>query len=354
MFLALKEIQRSPLRFGLIAAITALLSFLMVMLTGLTLGLARQNTAAFDSWNMAGISLSSDADGQLRASALTEAEVDQLTHGVSTRTAVVGYSPVRLTSDSRQIQATFIGVNSQEFIAQGLHLTSGRLPEKTDEIVVDSDQQDQAQVHVGDQLGVVDSAKKFTVVGFVKDAKMNVGPVVYGTLEGWKTLRELPASIVASGVAFTGETPTSIAGVQSWDINAFRHKIPGYDAQNQTFITLISILAFVSLIINGVFLYILMIQKIPMIAVLKAQGISSKVLGRSAIFQSVAISLISILAALGAAALVSMLLPSGIPVSFHWPLIGTLCAGLLGISVVGSLVPLRQIRRVDPSALIGA
>lgn len=48
MFLALKEIKHEKLRYGLIIAMIAMISYLIFILTSLALSLAQENTAAID------------------------------------------------------------------------------------------------------------------------------------------------------------------------------------------------------------------------------------------------------------------------------------------------------------------
>ena len=71
MYLAIKEIKREKLRYGMIIAMIALISWLIFILTGLAQGLGNQNTAAIDSWNFKSIALNKDADVNLRQSLIT-------------------------------------------------------------------------------------------------------------------------------------------------------------------------------------------------------------------------------------------------------------------------------------------
>lgn len=50
MFLAIKEIRHEKLRYSLIVAVISLISFLIFILSALSLGLANENTAAITSW----------------------------------------------------------------------------------------------------------------------------------------------------------------------------------------------------------------------------------------------------------------------------------------------------------------
>ena len=54
MFLALRDLRFATGRFALMGCVVALISLLLVMLSGLTGGLAHQNTAALDSFDKTG------------------------------------------------------------------------------------------------------------------------------------------------------------------------------------------------------------------------------------------------------------------------------------------------------------
>ncbi len=50
MFLALNEMKHEKVHYGLIVTMVTLIAYLIFMLLGLMLGLAKENTAAVDSW----------------------------------------------------------------------------------------------------------------------------------------------------------------------------------------------------------------------------------------------------------------------------------------------------------------
>ena len=90
MFLALKELKKEKLRSGLIIAMIVLISYLIFILTSLALGLARENTAAINSWGAQRIALNSTANTDLRQSFLTKEQVGTL----SKKEAVIGETSV--------------------------------------------------------------------------------------------------------------------------------------------------------------------------------------------------------------------------------------------------------------------
>jgi putative ABC transport system permease protein len=61
MFLAIREIKKEKLRYGLILTVVVLISYLIFILSALALGLATANTAAVDSWQSKSFVMAKDA-----------------------------------------------------------------------------------------------------------------------------------------------------------------------------------------------------------------------------------------------------------------------------------------------------
>ena len=78
MFLAIKEMLHEKLRYSLIVALIFLVSYLLIILTGLATGLANLNKAAINEWDASSIVLNSDSEGRLQQSFLSQDQVASL------------------------------------------------------------------------------------------------------------------------------------------------------------------------------------------------------------------------------------------------------------------------------------
>ena len=120
-----------------------------------------------------------------------------------------------------------------------------------------------------------------------------------------------------------------------------------------TFELMIGFLFVISLIVIAVFLYILTIQKMPNYAVLRAQGIPTKTLVGATISQSVILTFVGTLIAWIVMYLMTLVLPAAVPLNFApWIMISGF-AGMLIMGVIGGLIPIRSILKVDPAQAIG-
>lgn len=184
MFLALKEIKHAKFRYALITLMIMMISYLVFILMGMMLGLADENKAAINSWGTQTVFLNKNANGSLSASMVTK---DQLPAGdLNNHEALVGQVPVVVTRVGHHHQlkenAQVIGLDRQQFIAKDkIKLVAGHQAKGAYQVVVDEDLQAKGY-RIGDRVRLNSSQQKYQIVGFAKDAKLNVAPVIYTTL----------------------------------------------------------------------------------------------------------------------------------------------------------------------------
>jgi len=352
MFLATKEIKREKLRYGLIILMIFLISYLIFILSALATGLASENTQALESWGAQKVVLNKNANVSMSQSLLTKSDLknDALTKDE----ALVGQIPVVVKNSKRpQISAQFIGIKKKQFIYHDQELITGRRAKKNYEVTVDQAFKTKGY-KLGDKLALNGSTKKYRIVGFVKNAKINIAPIIYGTLQSWKKLRQgMPTLRASAIISRNPDYKYNYQNSKTYPINQFIKKLPGYTAQNMTFELMIGFLYVISLIIIAVFLYILTMQKLHNYAVMRAQGIPSSTLVKATISQAVILVLAGLIIGLIATLITVRVLPAAVPISFTPKIILTGTIGLLVTAIIGSLIPVRSILKVDPAQAIG-
>lgn len=352
MFLALKEIKHEKLRYGLIIAMIALISYLIFILTSLALGLAQENTAAIDSWKIKSVVLNKDSDTNLRQSLLTTEQVNKLTknknNAVIAETIVVAKA-----TDKEKQSASFIGLEKEQFINRDLKISSGRKFTNNHEVVVD-DSFKQKGYKLGDYLTLNSDSTKYKIVGFTHNAKINISPIIYGTTTTWQNLRGMGSNFGGSAIVskknLIKNTDTSL---KLYTVEEVINKLPGYSAQNSTFIFMIGFLMIISLIIIAVFLYIITIQKIGNYAVLRAQGSPAKLLVNATFSQSLLLTIIGLAISLILTAATALSIPASVPMAFNINFMTIVSIGLIFMAILGSLIPVRIVLKVDPVSVIG-
>lgn len=347
MFLAIKEMKHEKLHYGLITAMIVLISYLMFFLMGMMLGLQNENDAAIKGWGTETVFLNKNSNDNLSQSLITK---DQLPTSNSKQTALVGQAPVVMKAKGASKESVqFIGLDDHQFIAQDkLDLTSGRKATKSNEIVVDEGLKKKGY-HLGELVTLNSQSQKYKIVGFVKDAKLNVASIVYGNLATWRQLRGLNDQAVASGIFSDQQlNKSAYPELQHYTANQYINKLPGYSAQNNTFTFMIAFLMVISLIVIAVFLYILTMQKISHYAVLRAQGIPARHLILATVTQSVILMVAGVLGGIILTLVTKIAVPMSVPLIMNWPLVSLMALALVVLGMVGSLLPVRMILKIDP------
>ena len=106
-------------------------------------------------------------------------------------------------------------------------------------------------------------------------------------------------------------------------------------------------------IIIAIFLYVLTIQKVSMFGVLKAQGISSAFLARSVVAQTFILSVIGVLIGFGLTAITGVALPAAVPISIDYVTLVFYALIFVAVAILGGLVSVRTIVKIDPLKAIG-
>ena len=198
MFLALKEIKYEKLRYGLITLMIFLISYLIFMLSSLAVGLASQNTQAVNSWQTKSVVLNDNANVSLSQSLLTKADLKDFKK--TSNDSFVGLVPIVVKEKKRQtISAQFVGLKKDEYIYKDLELVSGRKARHNNEIAVDQIMWDRGY-RLGDKVTLNGSDQKYKIVGFLKNAKINIAPIAYGTMATWRNYVQWPQMLKLLGL----------------------------------------------------------------------------------------------------------------------------------------------------------
>ena len=353
MYLALKEIRHEKLRYGLIIAMVTLIAYLIFILTSLAFGLAGENTQAINSWDAKSVVLNKDSNINLSQSTITnvQAKNDKLT----AKESLIGSTPVVAKYKGKEkISGQFVGINNSQFIYKELKVSSGHKAHGNHQIVVDEKFKDDGY-QLGDKLTLNSFDDKYEIVGFTKNAKLNISPVIYGSLPTWKYLRGMNNVPVAGSaiVSRNAKYNAHNSHLKTYSMNEFINKLPGYSAQNATFGFMIGFLMIISLVIIAVFLYILTMQALPTYAVLRAQGIPARALVTTITSQSLILMTSGIILGGLLAAATGSLIPVGVPMAFNIPVLTWISIGLMIMGVIGAAIPAQKIATVDPVSVIG-
>lgn len=356
MFLAIKEIIHSKLRYGLVIGLMFLIAYLVFFLTGLAYGLALDNRTAVDKWDADYILLSEESNSNLSMSMLPRKELEEVE---ANKKALLAQTPGVVTKEGTEegekITVSFFGINKDEFIMP--NIIEGEAFKSDAETVADISIKEEYGIDIGDSIKLSGNKKVFKIVGFTENAKFNVSPVLYISIPAYQEVRfektDVTENARLSGVVVKGDVGSFPENMDNISISNFINELPGYNAQVLTFGFMIGFLIVIAAIVIGIFIYVLTMQKINIFGVMKAHGISSAFIAKSIIAQTFILAVIGILLGLGGTYLTSVFLPSTVPFQSNPVFLGGISLLMLVVAILAAFFSVRAIVKIDPLRAIG-
>ncbi len=365
MYIAIKELKKEKLRFGMILSVIVLISYLVYFLSSLAYGLSELNKTAIDHWNAGGVIVSEASNKNLYASVIdVEDVIDLESENVEFLTISNANAKV---NGSESTSLVFMGYENTDSVIIP-KLVEGKLAQDDFEVMVSSNIRDEFEVEVGDLIIISNTKREFTVTGFTEDSNYNTVPVVYANKE---MVSEMMMNYDTSSTqndansTATPNMPNRISFIlvkdrsqidlsnlddelRYIDIDTLIEALPGYTAQILTFGLMIISLAVIVSIIMGIFMYILTMQKKAIFAVLKIQGYQNKTIISSIVFQIILLVIIGLTIGFGLNQLTVVNLSSKVPLLLNVELIIYVSIFILFTSILGGLFSAYSVLKIDP------
>ncbi|WP_446665842.1 ABC transporter permease [Flexivirga sp. B27] len=354
MFLAIRDLWWAKGRFALMAGAIALITLLVVMLSGLTEGLGRQSTSAITSLDADQIAMEHPAPGEtlsMSTSRITKTALDKARKQEGVEAAdPIGISSTRVTIGETPAPATVFGVDVDAAVApEGL---------SAHDTVIGSDLAKDRSVAVGDSITV--NGTKLRVARIVDDASFSHLPVVWVSRTVWSStggsaMGEGSVVALQTTKGFSAETFDSATGLVAKSRADSLSAIGSYSAENGSLTMIRVLLIAISALVIGAFFTVWTVQREGDLAVLKAIGARTGYLLRDALGQALLTLLIGggigTLAAFG----LGMLAAGQVPVVIEVGTVLVPFALMVLVGLLGATAALRRVVTVDPmTALAGA
>lgn len=362
--LGLLELRRRRLQFALIGLVVTLISYLVAMINGLGLGLNVLAGSALRNFDADAIAYSDTADLSVIRSELSQEAVDAILAAPDVREgAPLGYVAANVKASDGSIEsAAFLGYDpgtiAEPRVVAGRTLSS----QERGEMLADREFLRLFGYKVGDTVTVSLrlNQESFRIVGVVEEGYFFFQPAVYILRSDWRSLRygETSAAPEASIVLLKGEGLPGRRGpgYEIVDKDTAFANIEGVAGQQSTVSALRAFGYLIGALVIGVFFYVLTLQKVPHIGVLKALGASNAYVFRQLLLQVLTIAVVGILVALPLAVLTGnaiQRLPNPVPIAFNGRVLLTTAAFLLVASLVGAAFSARRILGTDPIIALG-
>lgn len=345
MFLAWRELKKNKLRYGLVSLIMILLSFLVIMITGLANGLSYDNASFIKKSNFETFAIHSDAEKKILRSQLADEKVEKLTKDDQNIPFHLNLFTLQKEKDEKKVDVAILA--SPKNASLQTEITEGKAAKTTgNEIVVD-EKLKQKGISLHDTLIEPNSKQEFKVVGFTKNASFSHAGIVFMSEEKWEEIA-FPNQKQYNAVAMKSKPTSSDSSFEIVEKKDIMQNIPGYKEEQGTLLMIVGFLLTISVLLITVFFYVITLQKTKEIGVLKAIGTNGSYLGKSLIVQSILISVFAFAISWGLLALVQQILPASMPFLIENQTIAIYGVAFIVISIVGTLISLIPILKTNP------
>lgn len=397
MFLALRDIVSARGRFSLISFVVGLITVLLVMLTGLTGGLAKHNTSALEalaperyvftseepSFQESQVTTSDvqewqelvDADSQvtplgtaqtrLEAGSAMGVAVLGLPAGTKVPAPVVsgvGAAGTEIAGATAAGAAAETEVEADSAASQEVQETQEAVVAE-DGIVVSQEIVAEAGVQPGEtvEIGGVEQP----VRAVVEDEHYSHQPVVWASTQVWQQISRAHDDVV--GTVLAVDTRDRHAGAlrdEEWKdaenqtgdsaatVEDSFSGLAAYQSE-QASLQLIQVLLYaISALVTVAFLSVWTIQRSRDLSVLRALGASPGYVWKDALGQAAVVVGIGVVLGAGVGWAAGVWAGGSVPFDLQWTTIVVPAAGIWVLGMCGALVATRRVKKIDPASAL--
>ncbi|MDK8536666.1 ABC transporter permease [Corynebacterium propinquum] len=397
MFLALRDIVSARGRFSLISFVVGLITVLLVMLTGLTGGLAKHNTSALEALAPERYVFTSDGPS-FQESQVTTSDVQEWQELVDDGSQVIplGTAQTRLEAGSAMGVAVLglpAGAKVPAPVISGVGAAgteiagataAGAAPEAEaeadsaasletqeaqeavvaeDGIVVSHEIVAEAGVQPGEtvEIGGVEQS----VSAVVADEHYSHQPVVWASTQVWQQIARAHDDVV--GTVLAVNTQDRQAGALSDDEwsdaeNQTGHSVATVEdsfsglaayQSEQASLQLIQVLLYaISALVTVAFLSVWTIQRSRDLSVLRALGASPGYVWKDALGQAAVVVGIGVVLGAGVGLAAGVWAGSSVPFDLQWTTVVVPAVGIWVLGMCGALVATRRVKKIDPASAL--
>lgn len=387
MFLALRDIVSARGRFSLISFVVGLITVLLVMLTGLTGGLAKHNTSALEalaperyvftsenpSFQESQVTTSDvqewqelvDADSQVIPLGTVQTRLEA---GSAMGVAVLGLPagtkvPAPVVSAAGAAGTEIAGATAAGAAPEADSVASQEAVVAEDGIVVSHEIVAEAGVQPGEtvEIGGVEQP----VRAVVADEHYSHQPVVWASTQVWQQISRAHDDVV--GTVLAVDTRDRHAGAlrdEEWQqaenqtgdsaatVEDSFSGLAAYQSE-QASLQLIQVLLYaISALVTVAFLSVWTIQRSRDLSVLRALGASPGYVWKDALGQAAVVVGIGVVLGAGVGWAAGVWAGGSVPFDLQWTTVVVPAAGIWVLGMCGALVATRRVKKIDPASAL--
>jgi putative ABC transport system permease protein len=374
MFIAIRDLLFAKGRFLLMGTVVALVSFLVIALSGMSAGLVKANISGLMALPATHVAFEDTDHPSYRNTMIQRYmwEAWQAADGVKAAEPMGHTIFNARTEDNAPLEIALWGLVPDSMIeptvTRGEQLSGGE-----NGVIVSGDLLDD-EVKIGDTITLDRVLTELVVVGIIEDSR-NLGhlPIIYAPLRKWQEAtygppggpppgEELPDILFdfVSIIVLQLEDGVDVAALDdanetiSMAGEAFYAASTGYKDEVQSVQMIQSLLFVISAVVIGAFFSIWTIQRTKEIGLVKALGASNWYLVRDALGQAVLLigagTSVGVVLSLGVKKLVE---GSGFPFMLQTNTLVAAIIALMVAGLIGAAMSVNRITRVDPIIALG-
>lgn len=372
MFVSVREIVFAKGRVALVASVVALITILLIMLSGLTNGLGKQNTAALETLGAQRV-VFGQAEGTQDMPTVTTSQItqDQM-DAWAAEPAVEHVEPLVVTmtqvgSDSKVTTGAVLGLPEDSMFARKVEVFEGQHRPQDGQIVLSESYTDNLGIGPGDTVGI--GGKDLEVVGFVQDEFYGHLPVAWLSDADALAVAHQPSATVGTELLLQFAAGTDSARMDEIGAELDEETrtitrttresfqaIPSYSSENGSLMLMQAFLYGISALVVIAFITVWTVQRTRDVAVLRALGASRGYLVRDSLVQATLVVGIGVLIGALVGGLMGWLVATqvtAVPFLFSLTAVAVPALGVLLLGIVGSLLAVRRVAKVDPMIALG-
>ncbi|MCT1445556.1 ABC transporter permease [Corynebacterium sanguinis] len=323
MFVGIREIKGALGRFSLIVGVVGLITLLVVMLTGLTAGLGKQNTSALEALDPQSVTFNDMDEPSYSTSRIPADEVPAGSTPLGTGQTML------TTEDGTEISAAVLGLPKGTVLPTGVTLG--------DTAVASSS----LGLTEGEEIGV--GGASISVDETADDLYYSHSPVLWVPTETWQAAMHTEAA----GTVLLNSDDSGMSVRESFNA------LPAYGSEQGSLKLIQGFLYAIAALVTVAFLTVWTIQRTRDLSILRALGASSAYLRKDALGQAALILAVGVIGggiiALGLGLAAAQVAPFSLSVL---SIIGPQLA-LWVLGMAGAWLATRSITKIDPQQALG-
>jgi putative ABC transport system permease protein len=365
MMLAFEELWHRRGQFVLIMLIVTMIAYLVVMMGALGAGLLDLAGSAVKRLDADTLVFRARANLSLQQSELGQPTVDGIRSASAVSAAArLGYVSVQPILKPEIGPAAFIGFEPGTISAPKIRAGRALEPGERGAVLADTSYLDRHGAKIGDTVEVISrgTTHAFKIVGEVDQGSFFFQAPMWGNIDDWRALKygdgspDAPVAtlvMVQGSEAVRNSLEREVADIEAATPDQVFEKIPGVTAQRSTANSIQGFGLVIGALVIGVFFYVLTLQKVGQIGVLKALGASSWFIFTQLLVQVLIVSLLGLGLALPAAILTLRFLPGNVPLLLEQRGVVMSMALILVTAIVGVAFSGRKIASIDALIALG-